>query len=253
MGGYIRFFFVVLLVVIEFIISLPFLLISWLIGRFNVKASDAMTLFIMRTSFKTVLAASGVKVHVSGRENLPGDKPVLYVGNHRSFFDVLTTYPLFPSMTSFVAKKQFAKVPALSWWMKMLHNLFIDRDDIKQGLQVILQAIDYVKSGMSVFIYPEGTRNKTQEDILPFHEGSFKIAVKSGCPIIPVTTYNMSAVFEDHFPKIIKSHVYIDFGTPIDPASLEGNDKKFIGAYVRGIMLEKYKELKAKHEKLNSR
>ena len=141
----------------------------------------------------------------------------------------------------------------LSWWMRMLHNLFLDRDDIKQGLQTILTAIEYVKGGMSVVIFPEGTRNKTEEDILPFHEGSFKISTKTDCPIVPMTMYNMSAVFEDHFPKIQPQHVFVDFGTPIIPSELEPEQRKHIGAYVRGIMLEKYDELRKEHEKLTCR
>ena len=131
----------------------------------------------------------------------------------------------------------------------MLHNLFLDRDDIKQGLKTILKAIDYVKGGMSVCIFPEGTRNKTDADMLPFHEGSFKIADKTGCPIVPMTMYNMSAIFEDHFPKIYSQDVYIDFGTPIIPDELSKEERKHIGAYVQNIMMQKYTELKENYAK----
>ena len=109
---------------------------------------------------------------------------------------------------------------------------------------MILAAIELVKDGYSICIYPEGTRNKTEEDMLPFHEGSFKIATKSGCPIIPVTMYNMSGLFEDHIPWIKASDVYIDFGKPIRVEELEPEEKKHIGAYTRDIMIGTYQKLK---------
>ena len=81
----------------------------------------------------------------------------------------------------FFAKKEMEKVPLLSTWMKRLHCLFLDRNDLKQGLKTILTAIEKVKSGISICIFPEGTRNKNEDelDMLPFHEGSFKIAAKA--------------------------------------------------------------------------
>ena len=78
--------------------------------------------------------------------------------------------------------------------MKNLHCLFLDRKDIKQGLKTILEGIEKVKSGISICIFPEGTRNKVNDTFLPFHEGSFKIAEKSGCPIIPMSIYNSAAI-----------------------------------------------------------
>lgn len=245
--GYIRFFWTALYMVLALIITLPFYVLFWIIGLFSMKARDALTLFVVRSAFRTILFLSGVKMHITGLDNIPKDEPVLYIGNHRGFFDVLTLYTLFPNMTAFIAKKSFKKVPLLSWWMVLLHNLFLDRNDIKQGLKVILTAIDYVKGGMSVCIFPEGTRNRTEEDMLAFHEGSFKVADKTSCPIIPVTMYNMSAVFEDHFPAIVPQHVMINFGEPIYPDSLSKEERKHLGAYTRDIMLKKYAEQKEEY------
>ena len=242
--GYIRLFFVAIVVALVFTLSLPFLGITYLIGLFNMDARDRFTMGVVYVAFSAVIWASGVKVHISGKENLPQDGPVLYVGNHRSFYDVLVSYRLFPKITSFVAKKEFEHVPFLSWWMNALHNLFLDRSDIKQGLKTILKAVDYVKGGMSICIFPEGKRNRTEEDMLPFHDGSFKIADKTGCPIIPMTMYNMSAVWEDHMPQIYSQHVFIDFGTPILPDSLDKETRKHMREYVRDIMIKRYNELK---------
>ena len=231
-------------IVITAILAAPYFLLELVVGLFSMKARDFMTLHIMRLEFRLLCFVSGVRAHVTGLENIPKDTPVLYIGNHRSLYDILISYYLFPGFTVMISKKEWEKIPVMSWWMKMLHNLFLDRSDIKQGLKTILAAIDLVKEGYSVCIYPEGTRNKTEEAMLPFHEGSFKIADKSGCPIIPVVMYNARAVFEDHFPKVRAADVYVDFGKPILPAELEKEERKHIGEYTRGIMIETYEKLK---------
>ena len=251
--GYLRFGWTVFMTVIMFIISLPIMLIIYITGLFNMDIRDRMTMTVVRVAFSLVLFFAGTRVHISGRENIPEEGAVLYIGNHKSFFDVLVSYKLFPRMTAFIAKKEFAKVPLFSWWMRMLHNLFLDRDDIKQGLKTMLKAIDYAKNGMSVCIFPEGTRNKSEEPMLPFHEGSFKVAEKTGCPIVPMTMYNMSSVFEDHFPQITREDVYIHFGEPFCVKDLSTEDRKHLGAYTRNIMLEKYEELRKQHEESNVR
>ena len=164
-----------------------------------------------------ILWITGAKVTVIGEENVPKDTPVLYIGNHRSYFDILLTYSRCPIRTGYIAKKEMEKIPLLSNWMRYLHCLFLDRKDIKQGLKTILAAVDKVKSGISICIFPEGTRNKNEDelDMLSFHEGSFKIAAKAKCPIIPMAISNSADIFEAHFPTIHPAKVVVEYGKPI--------------------------------------
>lgn len=233
-------------ILITAVVTIPYILISLVVGLFSMKARDRMCYGAMRFEFRLLAFLSGARVHITGMENIPKDEAVLYIGNHNSFYDIIVTYYLFPGYTAMISKKEWEKIPVLAWWMKLLHNLFLDREDIKQGLKVILAAIEEVKSGYSICIYPEGTRNKTEEDMMQFHEGSFKIATKTGCAVIPVTMYNMESLFEKHFPIVKAADVYVDFGRPIRPDELQDEDKKHIGAYTRSIMLETYKSLKEK-------
>ena len=115
-------------------------------------------------------------MNVIGRENIPDDRAVLYVGNHRSYFDIVIGYTLIKGQCGFVAKKEMEKIPLLSIYMKYLHCLFLDRENIKEGLKTILVGIDKIKNGISVWIFPEGTRNKAEQetDLLDFKEGSMK-------------------------------------------------------------------------------
>ena len=84
------------------------------------------------------------------------DEPVLYVGNHRSFFDILLTYSRCKRLTGYIAKKEMEKVPLLSIWMRFVYCLFLDRENPKEGLKTILKAIEYIKKGISICIFPEG-------------------------------------------------------------------------------------------------
>ena len=228
---------VLLFLIPYLIISLPIQLVEWLLGKVNRRAADISSLRIVQWGFRVLTVLSGVKLTVNGQENIPDDHPVLYVANHNSFFDIVLTYPLMKELTGYIAKESVFNVPSLGIWMKLLYCLGLDRSDPRQGLKVILKAIDQVKEGISIFIFPEGTRSKDGQ-IAPFHAGSFKVATKSGCPIIPVAISNTSAILEDHAPFIRSQNVTITFGEPIDPNALDVEAKKHIGDHVRSQIIE---------------
>lgn len=233
----IRFILVVIIVVGFLILSIPLLFIEWLIGKWNPHARDLSSLRIIQFMFRVILKVAGTKVTVIGEENVPKDRPVLYIGNHNSYFDILVTYSRCPNLTGYIAKDSMEKIPLLSTWMKRLHCLFLNRTDMKEGLKTILAGIEKVKNGISICIFPEGTRNKEDHlELMPFKEGSMKIAEKSGCPIVPMSLNNTAAIFEDHFPKIRPTHVILEYGKPIYPKELSKEDRKFLGAYTRNII-----------------
>ena len=240
----IRFILVCICVVGYLILSIPLLIIEWIIGKFNPYAKDISSLRIIQAVFKFILWITGVEVTVIGEENVPKDQPVLYIGNHRSFFDILLTYTRCPGLTGYVAKAEMEKIPLLSNWMRYLHCLFLDRKDIKKGLKTILEGIEKIKSGISICIFPEGTRNRADSDLelMEFHEGSFKLATKTNCPIIPIALNNTCSIFEKQFPKIKKTHVVIEYCKTIIPSELSKEDKKFIGKYTRNVILETLKK-----------
>ena len=232
-GTMIRFILVVITVVGFLILSIPILIAEWLIGKKNPRLRDETSLHIVQFMFKWILKLAGTKVTVIGEENVPKDIPVLYIGNHRSFFDILVTYSRCPRLTGYVAKDGMEKIPLLSTWMKRLYCLFLNRSDIKEGLKTILTGIDQIKSGISMCIFPEGTRNKgdDERELLPFKEGSFKMAEKTGCPIILMGLNNTASIFESHFPLIKPAHVVLEYSKPIYPKELSKEDRKFLGAY----------------------
>ena len=228
----IRTLIIVIIVLAYLILGIPVLLIEWVIGKFNPRAKDYSCLRLVQAAFKLIMFAAGTKLTVIGEENVPKDQAVLYVGNHRSYFDVIMTYARCPRLTGYIAKVEMLRYPLLRDWMKALYCLFLDRDDIKAGLKTILQGIEYIKNGISICIFPEGTRNHS-DVMLPFKEGSMKMAEKTNCPIIPMAITNSAEIFENHIPFVRRCHVILEYGKPILPGELSKEEKKFLGAYTQ--------------------
>ncbi|MBD5134706.1 MAG: 1-acyl-sn-glycerol-3-phosphate acyltransferase [Lachnospiraceae bacterium] len=215
--------------IVFFILSIPVFLFEWIIGKINMNIRNRTSYFIVRIAFKIVLFISGTHITVKGFENIIKDTPVLYVGNHNSYFDIVISGSVIPYPTGYVSKKEMIKFPFLRIWMYLINCVFIDRDNPRQGLKTILKGIDKINSGISMFIFPEGTRSKDGK-MTSFKEGSMKMAQKSGCPIIPVAFTNTSSVFEKQFPKIKSSDVTIEFGKPIYTSELSKEEQKSLGS-----------------------
>lgn len=231
---------VVLFVFFFLVLSTPIMFVEWIIGKFNPGVKDRSSLKIVQWAFRCVLFLSGTKITVIGEENVPKDEPVLYIGNHRSYFDVVITYARVPRLCGYISKKEINKVPLLNIWMKYLHCLFLDRDNIKEGLAMVLAAINKVKAGISICVFPEGTRNNTTDDFLPFHSGSLKIAEKSGCAIVPMALNHTEDIFEAHIPWIHRTHIVLEYCKPIYPKDLPKEERRKLTDIVINTIKETY-------------
>ena len=239
----IRLILIVLYIILHAILGIILLPLCWITGKINPQAKDKMSLAIIKVTFRMILFISGVKTTAIGVENIPKDEPVLFVGNHRGFYDIIVSYIYMKRPTGYVAKKEMEKIPLLSTWMKNLYCLFLDRDNMREGLKTILQAIDYVKNGISICIFPEGTRNNGEElSMLPFRDGALKIAEKTGCAIIPISMNNTADIFEAHFPRVKKVHVVIEYGKPIYPKELDKETRKHLGIYCHDLIQDTIKK-----------
>lgn len=237
-----RLILVFLTIVLFLVGGIPLLLIETLIGRFNEPLMRRSSLRIVQWIFRVILLETGADITVLGRENIPADRPVLYVSNHRSYFDILLGYTNVTGLCGFIAKKEIDRIPLLNSWMRKLYCLFLDRDNLKAGLDTILKAIEYEKQGISIFLCPEGTRNQGAE-MLPFKEGGLKIAEKSGCPIVPVAVTGTDNLFENHVPWIRAARVTIRFGEPIFLEGMERAEKKHLGARTQAVIADMLTEM----------
>lgn len=236
----IRFILTCIVVIGFLILSIPVLIAEWIIGKFSPQIKDSSSLKIVLATFRLCIFITGSKITVIGEENVPKDTPVLYIANHRSFFDVLLTYVRVPRCTGYIAKYEMKNIPLLNCWMRNLHCIFLNRKDLRQGLKSILEAAEEVKNGISICIFPEGTRSRgaSETEMLPFRKGSFKIATKAGCPIVPIALSKTSAIFEDHFPMIRPANVILEYGKPIYPNELTREEKQNLEQYTQNIVLE---------------
>lgn len=187
--------------------------------------------------FRRILRICGVKTEVYGLSNIP-DTPALFVGNHSSYFDILVTGASIPGGVGFVSKDSLAKVPGLSSWMSRIRCLFLDRKDIRKGMQTIIQGAEYLKSGYSMCIYPEGTRSTTGE-LGEFKGGSVKMAQKAKAPVVPVAVTGTRDIFENNNGlRIRPSHVTVSFGTPFLISELPKEEKKFAAEHAKRAIEE---------------
>ena len=228
----IRFLLIALLLFLYLLLGIPVLLVEKLVAKINPHARDISCLRMVQWAFKLMLWITGADISYIGRENVPKDRAVLYVGNHNSYFDILLTYSQCPGLTGYVAKSEMLRYPLLRDWMKRLYCVFLDRSDLRAGMQMILTCIDYIKNGISICIFPEGTRSKDGQ-MQPFHEGSLKMSAKTGCPIIPMAISNSAQIFENHMPFVRPCKVIVEYGAPVYPKELSKEDQKFLGAYTQ--------------------
>lgn len=221
--------------------SLILLPLTWILEKINPDKAQRFTQNMVRVVFGIVLFLSGVKKKVIGLERIPKDKAVLFAINHRGFYDVILALNTVPVLSSFVSKQELGKVWGLRLWMRQLKCVFLDRKNPREGLKAILKGIENIREGTSMFISPEGTRNKG-EGLLPFKTGSLKMAEKTGCPIVPVAITNADKVLENHLPWIRGHEMTIEYGEPILVDELPSEKKVELYEVVREqvrIMLER--------------
>ena len=210
--------------------TLPVVLILRLFYPHDLQTRIRVSKPMIQWVFRGFIFFSGIDLKVYGKENIPTDRPVLFAGNHRSFFDIITTYPQMDRPACYIAKASLKKYPLFGDWFSFIGCLYFDRNNLKEGVQMLKDAIGRIENGVSVFVFPEGTRNRGEElPLLEFKEGSFRISTKTGCPIIPVAIHNMDAVFEKQLPRLKPVSVSIEFGEPIDPTAYSRSEQKHLG------------------------
>jgi 1-acyl-sn-glycerol-3-phosphate acyltransferase len=177
----------------NFVVVLYSLLIAILsILIFPIDYKHKLSNPLMKVWTNIVLFIYGVKVNVYGAENINASKGKIYISNHASYLDIFAQLAKLPDNVRMIYKKEINKVPILGWAMMSVGFVAIDRVNIRSAMKSLDKAAEKVKKGLSVVIYPEGTRTK-DGTIDEFKRGMFFLADKSQADIIPVS---MSGTFE---------------------------------------------------------
>lgn len=158
-----------------------------------------------------------MRIHVSGAEMLPEDIRFLLIGNHISVFDPMIAMRVFSDKDlAFVSKKENVEIPFFGRLMVASGCLALDRENNRSAVRTIKQASEQITGNLaSMGIYPEGGINKSENVLLPFHSGSFKIAKKSNAPIAVTTIRNSNKVIR----RFLFAHtdIYVDIIRVIQP------------------------------------
>ncbi|MEY7999133.1 lysophospholipid acyltransferase family protein [Clostridium sp. Mt-5] len=149
-----------------------------------------------------ILNLVNARVKIEGEENLP-QVPCLFIANHQGFFDIPIIISSLNRTVGFIAKKEITKFRLITYWMKQINCVFIDRQNIRESIKSINEGIKILKSGHSMVIFPEGTRSKGPK-IGEFKKGSLKLAFKSKVPIVPIAIDGSYKLREGNKHNIIK-------------------------------------------------
>ncbi len=157
----------------------------------------------------------------SGEENIPQEGGFMLYGNHQGMFDILAVAATCARPIGVVFKKELYHIPFLHQVALCTNSFAMDREDVRQSLTVIQQVTGEVKTGRAYLIFPEGTRSRKGNEMLDFHSGSFRCAVKSKCPIIPIALIDCFKVLDQKGSKPVTVQIH----------------------YLEPILYEEYKDL----------
>ncbi len=185
-----------------------------------------------------ILKVTGVTLTVEGLENIPKEGPCVFVGNHRSYYDIPLLLASLDKPHGILAKEELGKIPLLNRWMKLLGCVFVQRDDLRASVRALNDATAIVESGRSFVIFPEGTRYKGEEGgVGEFKSGAFRIAVKTGAPVVPVALTGARALFENNGNRCHPGRVHICILPPIQTAGMSKAEQKQLPEAVRQTIL----------------
>lgn len=185
-----------------------------------------------------LLKLAGVTVTVEGLENIPADRPCVFAANHRSYYDIAIMLTQLDAPHGLVAKKEVGSIPLVRSWMKLLHCVFLDREDPRKAMGALNQAVEFVKQGYSISIFPEGTRNKGEEgSLLEFKGGAFRVATKAHAPVVPVAITGTRDLMENHHMLMHPGKVIVRILPPIETDGLSREEIKALPEQTRQMVL----------------
>ncbi len=186
------------LMVLRLILKAPYYMFQiWWCGK-SKKVTHEEAYAVVKKVTKNANRAGRVKIESYGIENLPKENGFILFPNHQGMFDVLVFLESCPKPFAFVIKKEASKVILLKQVVEALGSYAMDRDDIKQSMQVILNVAEEVKRGKNFLIFAEGHRSRNGNELLDFKGGSFKSAVKAKCPIVPCALIDSFIPFDEN-------------------------------------------------------
>ena len=213
----------------------PWTLIAALLALVISLSGQDRTHSFVRFWGRSGLFLAGLTVEVRGTENILTDRPAIYVSNHQSNFDILALFAGLPVQFRWLAKAELFKIPIFSHGMRGCGYICIDRSNREAAFQSIEAAAEKIKNGVSVMIFPEGTRSPDGR-LLPLKKGGFVLAAKSKVPVVPMIITGSLPIMPKKRIKIKSGVIMLDILTPVDTAPYEIESKHELLDVVSDIM-----------------
>ena len=215
MNPLLRTILVYLTAIIAYLIAFPFIIVHGLLAK------DRSESFLLATRVwcRWVLKAAGITITTHGRQHIP-QTPVVFVANHASYLDIPILAITLPFRVRFVARDNLFRAPFLGWIMRHSAHIPIERKGSKKSLKVLLETAHKVKQGLSVLIFPEGTRS-SDGTIGTFKKGSLLIASRAKATIVPIAIKGSHQIMPRHSFFIRPTTVTVTIGEPINYFSAE--------------------------------
>ena len=198
---------------------------------------------IARLWGRSILVASRINVTVKGMSNIDPASPYIYMPNHQSNFDIPVLLGHLTVQFRWLAKMELFKIPIFGRAMRKAGYISIDRNNRESAFKSLAAAANQIKSGVSVLIFPEGTRSRDGR-IRPFKKGGFVMAIDAGVPIVPVVITGTRAIMPKGKFRVYKGHVRMDIQKPISTSTYTRETKEALMESVRRVICEKFEPSK---------
>lgn len=166
---------------------------------------------------RAALAAAGIRVQVTGREQIPAGQACIFMSNHLSNLDPPALFPCIPGRTSAFLKRSLMRIPVLGYGLKLAEFIPVDRGGgVENALESAAMARRLLAKGIHITIFVEGTRSPDGR-MLPFKKGPFYLAMESGAPCIPVSIHGTERIMPKANVAIRPGTAHIGFHAPLDP------------------------------------
>jgi|SRR5271157_3439896 len=198
--------------------------------------------FWARTWSWLILKSSGIRVRVEGLENARLNETAIYCVNHPSAMDIPILFVNLPVQFRFVAKRELFSWPFLGWHLRRSGHIAVDRGRPRGAMKSFDDAAKKIRSGVSVVMFPEGTRSRTG-DLLPFHAGTFHLAILSGVPVVPITLNGTRYVHKPDGYHVRAGQTEMIVHPAIPTAGLTKDDVYKLSAQVREQIVSRMRPL----------
>ncbi len=188
---------------------------------------------------KSILWASGIKIQIKGLENLDLGKPCVFMCNHQSNFDIFVLFSALPAQFRWIAKAELFKIPLFGPAMRGAGYISIERKDRRKAIQSLREAADKIRSGVSVMIFPEGTRS-LDGNIGEFKKGGFFLAYDAGVQIIPVVLNGTWSIMSKDSLAIKPGNVTLSILPSVNVTDYSKTDKSRLIEDVREKIVKEF-------------